>query len=193
MGTNTGAKVAAAKPKIGGGLYKAPLGTTLPTDASAVLDAAFVSLGPISEDGIKPSRDTKTDKIKEWDGSTLANLLTDESRTFEVLLYGVFDADVQKFINGEDNVTVTPPTSSAGTKIAVTDKGGKPDQCVLVLEMVHGGKKMRKVLPIADPVVTGEEPYAGSGLMGYTVEIEALKDESGSRAYEYSEDTDKTA
>lgn len=186
MGVNTGTNVAAAKPKVGGGIYFAPLGTALPTDATTALAGTFIALGPVSEDGVQPSRDTNVDKIKEWDGSTLAQLLTDESRSFEIKFYGVFDADVQKFLYGTSNVTVTAAVpGTSGTKLAVLDKGGKPDQCVLVLEMLFGGKTMRKVIPIADCVVTDEEPYQGSALMGYTLTVEALKDTSSVRVYEY--------
>ncbi len=194
MGVNTGISVAAAKPKVGGGIYRAPLGTALPTDATTALAADYKALGPISNDGIKPSRDTSVEKVKEWDGTTLAQLLTDESRSFEIKFYGIFDEDVQKFLYGEANVTVTAAVpGTSGKKIDVLDKGGKPDQCVLVIEMQFNGKKMRKVVPVADSVITDEEPYQGGALMGYTATVEALKDASSNRVYEYNEDVTPAA
>lgn len=193
MGVNNGSRVAAGRPRVGGGLYRAPLGTPLPTDSTTPLAAAYVPLGPISEDGIQPSRDTSTEKVKEWDGSTLAKLLSDESRTFEALLYGVLDPDVLEFVFGEANVTITPATSTSGTKIAVVDKGGQLDDCVLVFEMVHKGVKQRKILPVCSATCTGEENYVPGGLRGYTLEFEATKDASGAFTYEFDELSDKAA
>lgn len=193
MGVNNGSRVAAARPKVGGGLYWAPLGTTLPTDATTALDAAFKCLGPVSDAGISPSRDTSIEKIKEWDGSTLASLLSDESRTFEAVLYGVHDQDFLEFLFDATNVTVTAATALAGTKIATVDKGGQMQKGVVVFEMVYNGIKQRKILPAADANCTGEEPYVPGGLRGYTLEFEATKDESGAFSYEYAELNDKTA
>ena len=44
--------VTAAKPKVGGAIWCAPLGTALPTDAKSDLDPEFKSLGYISKDGL---------------------------------------------------------------------------------------------------------------------------------------------
>ena len=50
MSENTMATV--GKPKVGGAVHKAPLGTALPTNATSTLGTQFVSMGAISEDGL---------------------------------------------------------------------------------------------------------------------------------------------
>ena len=190
MGSPNARNVAAAKPKVGGGVYRAPLGTVLPTDASTPLDAACVPLGYISDAGLTPTRDTSVDKVKAWGGDIVAALLTDESRSFEFTLLEVYSADVQKFVHGDANVVVTAAAGAEGTKLAITDKGGKPDQQVLIFEMRHGIKSRRVIVPVADPTVTGEEPWTDGGLSAYTITVEAIKDAAGVRVYEYLENDD---
>jgi len=185
--------VAAAKPKVGGGVYRAPLGTVLPTDATAALGAEFEALGYISEAGVTPTRDTSVEKIKAWGGDIVAALLTDESRSFEFTLLEVFSEAVQAFVHGDENVTATAATTTAGTQLAVVDKGGKPVQQVLVFDMRHGDKRRRVIVPVADPTITGEEAWTDGSLSAYTVTVEAIKDDSGARVYEYLENDDRAA
>lgn len=182
--------VAAAKPLVGGGVYRAPLDTVLPTDATTALSAEFEALGYVSEAGVQPTRDTSVEKIKAWGGDVVAALLTDESKSFEFTLLEVFSEAVQKFVHGDDNVTATAAAGAENSTLAVTDKGGKPDQQVIVFDMRHGDKRRRVVVPVADPVVTAEEAYTDGGLNAYTFTVEALKDESSVRVYEYLENDD---
>lgn len=193
MAAPNSGNVAASKPGVGGGVYVAPRGTALPTDATTALANDYKALGYLSESGITPTRETNVEKIKAWGGDIVAMLLADESRSFEFTLIEVFSEEVQKFVHGSSNVTVTPAGGGSGTTIDVQDKGGKPDQCVLVFEMLHAGKKRRVVVPVADPTVTGEEPYVDTGLSAYTVTAEALKDSSGIRVYEYLVNDDASA
>ena len=187
--------VAAAKPMVGGGVYYVAGSTPLPTDADTALPAPILAgaLGYVSEDGLVPSRDTDVEKIKAWGGDVVAALLTDQSKSFEFTLLEAFSEAVQKFVHGASNVTVTPATASVGTKLAIVDKGGKPDPGVFVFDMRHGAKRRRIVVPVGDAVITDEAPYTDSNLSAYTVTVEALKDTSGVRVYEWLSNDDKTA
>lgn len=180
--------VAASKPGVAGGIFYAPLGTELPTDASSDLDEAIVGLGYISDAGITPSRDVSTEQIKAWGGDIVAALVTDDAKTFEFTLLEVFAEAVQKFVHGEDNVTVTPGVpGTSGEQITILDKAFKVEDCALIFDMRHDGKKRRVVVPNADCNVSGEEPYTDGGLSAYTISATALKDDDGVRVYEYLE------
>lgn len=192
MGNPSVANVAAAKPYAGGGVYYGVLTVPLPTDASTALDAGLKALGYVSEDGIRPSRDTSVEKIKAFGGDIVAALVSGDERSFEFTLLEVFSKDVNEFLYGTSNVTYVAPTASVGSKVSVQDKAYKPVQCVLVFELKHGAKRRRIVVPIADPTVTGEEPYTDGSLSAYTLTVEALKNTGGVRVYDYLENDDAT-
>ena len=78
MANNNAANVSAGKPKIGGAIFAAPVGTTLPTDTDTTLDNAFKNLGFVSDDGLTNSTDLETEEIKAWGGQ---NVLTTSSST----------------------------------------------------------------------------------------------------------------
>jgi hypothetical protein len=186
--------VAAAKPKVGGGIYRAALNTPLPTTASIALDAAFLAgaLGYIGPDGLVPTREVSIEKMRAWGGDTVANLETDSSSSFAFTLLEVFQQAVNEFVYGTANVTWTARVAGTSpSKFTALDKGTKPVNCAFVFEMFHGNKKMRIVVAIADPSITGEAPMVDGGLQGYEVNVEALKDASGVRVYRYFENDDQ--
>ena len=183
--------VAAAKPYAGGGIYWADASAPIPVDAITPLGAAYRPLGYVSDDGIQPSRETNVEKKNAWGGDVVAALLADESRSFEFTLWEVFSDEVQRFVYGADNVVTTPATAEVGTQTAISDRGGKRPNVVLVFDMLHAGKRRRLVVGNADYNITGELPYVDNDLSGYTIQVEAVKDQSGVRVHEYNVQDDR--
>ena len=65
---NTASYVSVGKPNLSGAVYVAPKGTTLPTDATTSLGAAFTCLGYVSEDGLENQNELDSGEIKAWGG-----------------------------------------------------------------------------------------------------------------------------
>ena len=178
---NTVTNVTTGKPAVTGGIWVAPLGSTLPTDASTALDAAFVCLGYASEDGVTNSNSPDTDTIKAWGGDTVLTPVNGKDDTWTFTLIEALNADVLKFIYGSANVT---GTLSTGLKVEVNNED--TDDVALVIEMVlRGGALKRVVLPVCHVTEVGEITYADGDAVGYETTVTAQPDGSGNTHYEY--------
>lgn len=174
--------VTAGKPAAGGAIYRAPLGTTLPTDATTALDAAFVSLGFCSDDGLTNSNSPETDNVKAWGGKNVLALQTDKPDTFQFKLIEVLNPNVLKAIYGDDNVTGT-----LSTGITVKANADEPEEACWVVEMVmRDGAVTRKVLPDAKVTELSDIVYKDDEVTGYEVTLLAMPDATGQTHYEYT-------
>lgn len=182
---------AAFAPKADGGIWFAPLGTALPTDASTALSASFKALGYVSVDGVTPAYDeSSSETIRAWGGDVLLEITTEQSvARYDYTLVEVFSENVNEFVFGEDNVTLTPATTSEGTKVAISDKGEDPVDGVIVLEMFYKGKKARVVIPHGQNRITGGNAFVHTDAAGWSLQTTCIK-KSGVRQYLYMENDD---
>ena len=111
----TVSNVSAATPGVSGAIYRAPIGTALPADATTTLGGAFVELGYVSEDGLVNTNSPETENIKEWGGTDVLNVLTEKTDEWQCTLIEVLNVNVLKAIYGASNVTGTLSTGISVT------------------------------------------------------------------------------
>lgn len=176
---NDASSVAVGKPKVGGAVFIAPIGSTLPTDATAALDEAFECLGYISEDGVVVTEERDSETIQAWGGDTVATVQTSYTETFAFTPIEV-NPVVAAAEYGDDNVAVT-----AG-KMTITHNSAELPEKVLVVEVVPFSKTVdRFVVPRAKLTEKGDLTMTDSEPMGRECTFTALPDASGNTAYEY--------
>mgnify|MGYP000844440494 FL=1 len=142
---NDKSNIAIGLPNPKGALYWAPLGTTLPTDATTALDNAFINLGYVTEDGLTSSTAEEGDDIKVWGSEIVARNQTSYGRTFTFNLLEVCRASVLQFRYGKGNVKIETDGS-----ITVDDTGEVLPHGVFVCETIEtnstGARRHRQVL-----------------------------------------------
>lgn len=181
---NNAAHVSVGKPKVGGAIFRAPLGTALPTDATTQLNEAFVNLGYISEDGVVNNNSPESDSIKAWGGSTVLTTQTGKEDTFQFTLIEALSIAPLKLVYGDSNVSGALDT---GITIQANDKQ-QEDSCLVIDMIMRGGVLKRIVLPSAAVSEVGEITYTDSDAVGYQTTLAASPDESGNTHYEYMVD-----
>jgi len=174
--------VSTAKPKIGGAIYSAPLGTVLPTDATTALDVAFKSLGYVSEDGLTNTNSPESDKIKAWGGDTVATVQTSKEDTFSYTLIESLNVDVLREVYGEENIT-----GDLDTGITIKANSKELPAHVIVIDMIlNGGILKRVVLGNAKVSEVGDISYTDGSAVGYETTLDALPfGEDGNTHIEY--------
>lgn len=179
--TNDKTNVSAAKPKVGGAAFRAPVGTTIPTDTTTVLDEAFKNLGYISEDGLSNDNSFTSEDIKAWGGDIVDSVTTETTDTFTFTLIESMREEVLKMAKGDDNVTGT-----ADTGITIKANSNERDYQALVFEMVlKGNKAKRVVIPCCKVTSVSEIVYNDTDPVGYQLTVTAYPDENGNTHYEY--------
>lgn len=178
---STSSYVTAGKPKVGGAVSVAPVGTPLPTTANEAPNGAFKNLGYLSEDGLKNNNSPSTDKVKAWGGDVVLIVQTEKNDTFTYKLIEYMNTDVLKTVYGSDNVTGT-----LATGIAIRANAAElPEQSYVIDQILRGGVIDRIVIPRGKISEIAEISYADSDVVGFETTIEALPDANGNSHYEY--------
>lgn len=186
---NTVNNVNVGKPKIGGAVWVAPKGTTVPTDAVSELGAAFKCCGFISDAGITNSNSPSSTSFKAWGGDIVYDAQTEKPDTFKMMFIETANVDVLKLVYGSDNVS-----GDINTGIHIKANSKEQATNVLVIDMVlRDGALKRICIPQAKVTAVGDITYADGSLVGYDTTLSAYpSDSEGNTHHEYIKVTGAT-
>lgn len=173
--------VSVGKPKITGAVYRAPAGSTLPTDATTELDIAFKELGYVSEDGVENEDKRSSEKVKDWGGNIIASIQNGKEDAYKMSLVEALNVEVLKTVYGDANVT-----GSLETGIVIKSNGDEQEPSSWVIDMImHGSFMKRIVIPNGKLSNLETIKYKSNDLISYGITIDALPDSTGTTHYEY--------
>lgn len=179
---STATNVSVGKPKTSGGVYRAPLGTTLPTDAVTALDAAFKSMGYITDAGLTNGQSYDSTTIKAWGGDIVITTHDGIEDTFQFNMMETLNPEVQKAYYGDDNVSGTLAT---GMTVNVTN--ADPGDYSWVFETIlRNGAVRRIVVPDARISEKGDVVYVDNECITHPITLTAIPDENGKAHTEYT-------
>lgn len=186
---NTVDYVSTGKPAGVGAIWRAPLGTALPTTVDAELDAAFKCLGYCSEDGLTNAMNISTENIKAWGGDIVLTPLTEKVETYQFRSIEALNVEVLKAAYGDSNVSGT-----AATGITVRHNATDPEECVYVVDMLlRNGGKQRTVIPNAKMSNLGDVIYRDNEAIAYDITVTAMAGGFGDGDNDTSKDYKKSA
>ena len=181
MANNNAQNVTAGKPKVGGAIYRAPLNTELPTDATSALNEAFVNIGYISDAGVVNSNSPTSENTKAWGGDIVLTTLTEKPDTFKFTLLEALNPDALKAVYGDANVS-----GDIDEGIVIKANSSQQPDCAWVIEeRLKNGVYSRTVIPQAGVSGVGDISHVDGSAMGYETTISAMPNSDGDTHYTY--------
>lgn len=158
---------------VTGAIYGAPDGTTLPTNATASLNAAFEEFGYVTEDGVREQNGVEITEIKAWqDSAVVRKIQTSHDLTYQLAFMETSDQVLETFYGNYDNGTVEI-------------RGEQGVRQSWVIQVVDGDDLLRIVIPDGQVTETGEVAYVNGEAVTYPVTISCFPDDDGVKAYKY--------
>lgn len=166
--------------------YFGPSGTTLPTDATTALAAAYLDAGWVAETGADIAYASEAVDIEGYGSLQPARtILTKETLTVKLNFREtniVSQAVYRRLpVSGVGSPTVTAATGA----LNVTDGPSRSIKYVGVLHTIDGANVVRKVFPNLRPTSRDNEQISKAANMAYGVTFTAEPDGSGISQYTY--------
>ena len=168
------------KVAVTGAVYVAPTGSTAPVDAATMPDAAFVSVGYISEDGVKEANDTETEEIKAWQNSDIVRKTITKSETSYQFTMIETNSESLSLFYGK---AVAPAATTHVIGGALTG------QVSVIIDVIDGTQTIRRYIPSCEVTERGEVTLAASDALAYDTTVTCYPDSGigGSVEVHYAE------
>lgn len=184
---------AATRPADGGTFYGAPLGTTLPTDATTALNATFLANdhGWLTDDGYTNGMKRTTTKHYSFGGDVIKVTQDRYEESLQLTLAETNEA-VLKTVFGDDSVTVDD--SGGHRTIEISHNSLPLERKCYVAEMIDGEKTRRLVIKEGQVTEIADVKYVQTDLVQYRITVDCFKPDDGSDAVvEYVDEADVLA
>lgn len=182
---NNTANVSVGKGVKGGYMFVAPKGTTLPTDFETPLDAAFLNVGYLGDDGISFEDSHDSESYYDLNGDNIENANSNVEKSFTVVFREI-KKDTLAVIYGTANVT------DADGKLTVHDKGPSEEEWIVCFELLlKNGRHWRRVVPSSKLGELGDFTVSSTELVGRETTMKAMLDAATESYYiDYYESTE---
>ena len=171
---------------VTGAIKVAPKNTPMPTDATSALNQAFTKLGYTSEAGVKIAESRETNEIPAWEGrTTVCTIVTKYTEAVSFMPIQC-NADVAKFIWGDDAVTVDSETGA----MTVKHHGASLDPVAVVIETAPAVGIIKRYAGIFQLNERGEVTMDGTQVDGRQLTLNAVADSEGTTMTEFTAYTD---
>lgn len=172
---DSGNILAATIPADGAAVFAAPLGTPLPTSATASLNAAFVDLGWVSEDGVTNTISREVTRHKSWGGETVKTTQDNYTETIKFALLES-SANVLEVVYGADNVT------AVGDVISAEHSSLQLTRQSFVVDFIDGEVVGRIVIREGLVTEVGDVRYSHKDMTMYDLTVDVYRPEGQNAA-----------
>lgn len=160
-----------------GKIYTAPIGTTVPDDATTAWGVGWVDLATISEDGMTTSFNEDTSEIKQWGGGVVRKMITSSETTF-----------AWKCLESSKQVMETFFKAAVDdTDQSLEIKGGVRSEAMWGIDVLDGVTHVRFVIPRGELSERGDIVWKADEAVGYEMTVTAYQDANGVAATMYSD------
>lgn len=153
----------------GGAVFWAPKGTSLPEAFDEALDAGFIPVGILSEDGVSEGLSVESNKIKGWPGGrTVRVVATSTEKTFSFTALENTPLIAKLYYGASD-----PVAAGTGARVDLPEAVGVVEGA-WVIEKHDGGTVERRCIELGQVTDRGDRTANSSDADGRELTVESV-------------------